>query len=65
MENQGGNNKEAAAAVINALRDGSYTLSELAAISNKSFAATRVMIDTLSFEYPIYQDRKTYSMLKT
>jgi hypothetical protein len=63
-ENAEGGGKDAARAVINALNEGGYTLTELTAISGKSFAATRVLLDTLSFKYPIYEDRKRYAMLK-
>jgi hypothetical protein len=51
--------------IFNALKGGCYTLAELSEICGKSYAATRVLVDTLSLTYPIYETGRLYGLLNT
>jgi CRISPR/Cas system-associated protein endoribonuclease Cas2 len=53
-------NEKEAAQIIKVLKDRPCTIQELANITGKSFAAMRVLIDTLSFDYPIAQEDTLY-----
>jgi hypothetical protein len=58
-------NEEAAKLVINSLQTGQRTVGELSAICNKTPAAMRCLIDTLSFTYPIFENAGRFGILKT
>jgi DNA-binding IclR family transcriptional regulator len=53
-------NEKEAAQILGILRDQPRTIQELAKTTGKSFAAMRVLIDTLSFDYPIAQEDNLY-----
>jgi DNA-binding IclR family transcriptional regulator len=53
-------NEKEAAQILDILRDQPRTIQELAKTTDKSFAAMRVLIDTLSFDYPIAQEDNLY-----
>jgi hypothetical protein len=48
------------ARIIEMLKERPYTMGELAAASGKTFSATRVLVDTLSLDYPVAQKGKKY-----
>jgi hypothetical protein len=58
------NNDEEAALVIKALKERPRAMREISDITGKTFAAARVLVDTLSLEYPIAQERKKYYIPK-
>jgi hypothetical protein len=57
------NDKEAAQ-IVKVLKERPYTIQELSNRTGKTFAATRTLIDTLSFSFPIAQENQKYYIPK-
>jgi hypothetical protein len=59
VHNQLNNDKETAQ-IIKVLKERPCTMREISDITGKTFSAARVLVDTLSIEYPIAQENKKY-----
>jgi TusA-related sulfurtransferase len=55
---------EESAQIIKVLKERPCTMREISDITGKTFSAARVLVDTLSIEYPIAQKNKKYYIPK-
>jgi hypothetical protein len=55
--------EDAARLIIDIIRERPRTLTEIASLTDRTIAATRVLIDTMSLDTPIYQEGKLYGYL--